>query len=120
MLVLPSEQKLEGLQKGGFQKSGFRGWSWTPRTGMRVKKPVFLDPQNRNEGTKKKNDGTKNRNEATFAKNNLLQNRPFVSSQELRVGRGGGQAVFNQILTRFHGKTGQNQVKTWLKSVPNR
>ena len=38
------------------------------------------------------------------------------------VGRGGGQAVFNQILTRFHGirlKSGYSPVKIRLKSGQN-
>ena len=40
-------------KKGGFKKAGFGGYSWTSKTGTRVQKPVSLDPQNRNEGTKK-------------------------------------------------------------------
>ena len=61
----------------------------------------------RNEGTKNQNEGTKNRTavpktgrkKGTFAKTTLLQNRPFVSSRELRL-RGGRQLISGQTSNR--------------------
>ena len=60
-----------GSQKGGFQKGGFGGCS--------------LDPQNQNEGTKKRkdgNEGTKRRNDATRKPEQgyIRQNHPLQTA----------------------------------------
>ena len=63
-----------GSHKGGFQKGGFGRCSWTPKsgnegtkTGTRVQKPVFPDPQNR-----KKNGATAHPPKPPFYKTALL------------------------------------------------
>ena len=72
-----------GSQKGGFQKGGFGRCSCGDggtKAETRVQQPVFLDPQNRNEGTK---NGTAVQQTRTRA--HSLQNHPLVSARPFKA-----------------------------------